>query len=324
MDVGLVTAFIGGVLAILSPCGALLLPAFFASTAGSGPRLLLHGFVFYIGLLTLLVPLGLGLGAIGQLFHAHYTLIIAIASIVMIVFGIAQIFGFGFDASKVLPGSDKIETAAATSAGLLKSLLLGMASGVAGFCAGPILGAVLTLAMTQGSVGAAGFLLAIYALGMVLPLVAIAAAWNRMTPKGRAALRGKTFRFLGREFHTTSVIGGLIIVAAGVLLWVTNGFMSMPELIPSSVTTWLQTKAAAIPSTWVATVAVVAVAGLALLAWYKKTRASRSHVDPDADFGVDSGEPGMENAGSEEAGVSTDVFKVAQGISLGPSNKRED
>src|SRR5690606_16433055 len=45
MDVGLVTAFLGGALALLSPCAALLMPAFFASTAGSGPRLLAHGAV---------------------------------------------------------------------------------------------------------------------------------------------------------------------------------------------------------------------------------------------------------------------------------------
>mgnify|MGYP003409320133 CR=1 FL=1 len=59
MDIGLVTAFLGGMLAILSPCGALLLPAFFASTVGAGPRLLLHGSIFYLGLLLVLVPLGL-------------------------------------------------------------------------------------------------------------------------------------------------------------------------------------------------------------------------------------------------------------------------
>ncbi len=57
MDIGLVTAFLGGMLAILSPCGALLLPAFFASTVGAGPRLLLHGSIFYLGLLLVLVPL---------------------------------------------------------------------------------------------------------------------------------------------------------------------------------------------------------------------------------------------------------------------------
>ena len=49
MDIGVLGAFLGGALALLSPCGALLLPAFFASTVGSGPRLALHGAVFSSG-----------------------------------------------------------------------------------------------------------------------------------------------------------------------------------------------------------------------------------------------------------------------------------
>jgi cytochrome c biogenesis protein CcdA len=36
MDISLISAFIGGILALLSPCAALLLPAFFGSTVGAG------------------------------------------------------------------------------------------------------------------------------------------------------------------------------------------------------------------------------------------------------------------------------------------------
>ena len=36
MDITLLSAFLGGVLALLSPCAALLLPAFFGSTVGTG------------------------------------------------------------------------------------------------------------------------------------------------------------------------------------------------------------------------------------------------------------------------------------------------
>lgn len=56
MDIGLLAAFAGGTLALLSPCAALLMPAFFASTIGTGPKLLLHGAIFYVGLLIVLVP----------------------------------------------------------------------------------------------------------------------------------------------------------------------------------------------------------------------------------------------------------------------------
>lgn len=269
MDVGLVTAFLGGALAILSPCGALLLPAFFASTVGAGPRLLLHGLVFYAGLLAVLVPLGVGAGAIGALFVAHRTAIIAVASALLVVLGLLQIFGLGFDPAKLLPGSQELQNRAAASVGLLKTLLLGAASGVAGFCAGPILGAVLTLAAAQGDVAAAALLLAVYGAGMVLPLLAIAATWGKMSTRARRTLRGSSFTVLGREFHTTSVITGLLIVAVGVLFWVTNGLVSAPELIPSSFLYWFQTHGAVLASPWVDAAAVLIVAALVLFFWWR-------------------------------------------------------
>src|SRR5699024_4766630 len=78
MDIGLIAAFIGGILALLSPCGALLLPAFFASSVGGGLRLAAHGLIFFTGLLVVLVPLGLGAGAVGTLFVSYRGLIVLI------------------------------------------------------------------------------------------------------------------------------------------------------------------------------------------------------------------------------------------------------
>lgn len=57
-DVGYLAAFLGGLLALVSPCGALLLPAFFAYSIDSAARLLVRTGVFYAGLATTLVPLG--------------------------------------------------------------------------------------------------------------------------------------------------------------------------------------------------------------------------------------------------------------------------
>lgn len=56
MEIGLLAALLGGALALLSPCGALLLPAFFAATVGSRGTLLAHAAVFYLGMALLLVP----------------------------------------------------------------------------------------------------------------------------------------------------------------------------------------------------------------------------------------------------------------------------
>lgn len=271
MDVGLVTAFLGGVLAILSPCAALLLPAFFASTIGAGPRLLAHGFVFYLGLLLVLVPLGVGAGALGSLFVTHRAVIIGVASALLVVFGIMMIFGIGFDASKALPGTQSLQRGAANSTGFIKSFLLGAASGVAGFCAGPILGAVLTLAAAQGNLVTAGVLLAVYGAGMVVPLLVIAALWNRMSEKSRAKLRGRTFKVAGRSFHTTSVFAGVLMIVVGIIFWTTNGLVSMPEILPTSVSSWLQGKSSVLANMWVDIGAIILVALVIILIWWRST-----------------------------------------------------
>lgn len=281
MDIGLLAAFAGGTLALLSPCAALLMPAFFASTIGSGPRLLLHGAVFYVGLLTVLVPVGVGAGALGTLFVTHRQAIVLVASLVLVVLGAAQALGFGFDPARLLPAGADLHAQAASKTGLVKTVLLGAASGIAGFCAGPILGAVLTLAAARGDTLAAGVMLAVYGAGMVLPLLLIAALWQRLGARGRRFLRGRSFTVLGRELHTTSVVTGLLIVGVGVLFWTTNGLVGAPELVPLDAQAWLQENTAILANPILDILAVVLIAGIVLVLWARRRR-TRARADAQA------------------------------------------
>ena len=240
MEISVITAFLGGVLAILSPCGALLLPAFFASVIGRRLRLILHGAIFYLGLVVTLVPLGLGIGALGNLLTVYRDVLIITTSIVLIVLGLAQAAGFGFDMSKMLPGAETLHQRAHQRSGWVRTFLLGAISGVAGFCAGPILGAILTLALAQGDSLNAGIMLAVYGLGMVAPLTLLAAFWGKLSPRVMSVLRGRGFRFLGRQLHTTSVATGLLIVVVGIIFWTTNGLVRAPSLIPAGIQRGLQ------------------------------------------------------------------------------------
>lgn len=288
MDIGFVTAFLGGTLALLSPCGALLLPAFFASTVGARTRLVGHGVVFYAGLLLILVPLGVGAGALGALFVTQRETIIVAASVLLIVLGAAQIFGFGFDPERLLPGAGSLRENAARRTGLVKTFLLGMVGGIAGFCAGPILGAVLTLAAATGDAVTSGLLLALYGAGMVVPLVVLAATWQRLGTRGQRALRGRGFTVGGREFHTTLVVTGTLIVVVGIVFWTTNGLVGVPELVPGDAVSWLNARTTELANPLVDIVAVLAVAALVLVAWHRsRTRGRGDEADRNADIGAD-------------------------------------
>jgi len=276
MEIGYLTAFLGGALALLSPCGALLLPSFFAGTVGTRGRLLVHGATFYLGLALTLVPLGLGAALMGALFAGQRGLLVVTTGVLIIVFGVMQVFGFGFDLSRLVPGAGAVAATAGQRRGILRSFLLGTVSGVAGFCAGPILGAVLSLAAAQGSALVAGTMLAVYSAGMVIPMVGLAAIWSRLGAAGRSRLRGGGFAVGRRQFHTTSVITGFVLVAVGSVFLTTNGMIALPDLVPARSLFDAQMRVVSLGAAIPDVVAVVVAALVALGVWFLTGRHARS------------------------------------------------
>jgi cytochrome c biogenesis protein CcdA len=212
-DIGLVAAFLGGVLALLSPCGALLLPSFFAYAFDNPGRLLARTGVFYLGLVTTLVPLGVTASVATQFVRSNQDTVLAVAGIVVIGLGIATALGRGF---VLLPA--RLRGAETAGNGPVAVYLLGLAYGLTGFCTGPILGSVLVLAAVGGQPVLGGVLLAVYALGMVVPLIALSLLWERLGDRAHRWLRGREVRIGRLRLHSTSLVAGGLLVAVGALL----------------------------------------------------------------------------------------------------------
>ena len=268
-EVGLLAAFAAGVLALLSPCSALLVPSFFAYAFASRTALLLRTLAFYVGLLLTLVPLGVGASAASSLFYGHRQLLIAIAGWSIIALGVLMILGKGFS----LPFLDRLQaklTARATGrAGWVSTVALGAVYGLAGFCSGPVLGAILTMAATQSSPVRGGLLLAVYALGMAAPLFVLAAFWDRFNLGSRRWLRGRTLTVGPLQVHSTMLVAGLLFIIIGALFLMFDGTAGITGFLGLGDTTDLEFGlqqrltqwAAAVPQ-WVLP-ALVAVAGAA-------------------------------------------------------------
>jgi cytochrome c-type biogenesis protein len=77
-------------------------------------------------------------------------------------------------------------------------------------CTGPTLGAILTAAANEGTVGEGGVLLAFYALGVAVPFLLSALAFTQVT---------RVFRFFRNHYSVITAVGGVILVAMGVLLY---------------------------------------------------------------------------------------------------------
>lgn len=225
-NASVLAAFLGGLLALLSPCSALLLPAFFAYSFTDATKLLARTVLFYLGLCTTLVPLGVAGSFAGRLFYGHRDLLVTIGGWTVIVLGIAQVLGLGFGVRRLQQAAGARRSGSAVSV-----FALGTVYGLAGFCAGPILGSILALAALGGSPAHGGLLLAVYALGMALPLFALALLWDRFDLGRRRWLRGRTLQVGPLTWHTTSVIGGSLFIVLGALFLLFDGTAALPSFI---------------------------------------------------------------------------------------------
>ncbi len=225
MDIGFLGAFLGGVLTLLSPCSAMLLPAFF-SYAFSGPKeLLARTGVFYLGLATSLVPLGVLAGTLGAFVNEHRFTFVNVAAVVVIALGATMLLNIP------LPFLGRSRSAGGTSTAAVYAL--GTVCGLAGVCAGPLLGAVLTVAAVSGQALTGGIIVLVFAAGMALPLLVLALLWGRF-PFVKRLVKPREVA-IGRWTNTwTGIVGGALTIAVGVLLLVTAGTTELTGILGAS------------------------------------------------------------------------------------------
>jgi cytochrome c biogenesis protein CcdA len=244
-DIGYLAAFLGGVLALISPCSALLLPSFFAYAFQRTSQLLGRTALFYVGLVMTLVPLGAGSSTAAALFYGHRESLILLAGWLIVAFGVVQIFGGGFALGPAVRLRQRMvgRGGAGSVSGAVSVIGLGAAYGLAGFCSGPILGAVLTVAAAGGRPLRGGALLAVYAFGMAAPLFVLALLWDRFRLGHRRWLRGISFRVGLFHLHTTMLASGLLFVGVGALFLVYDGTAGITGVLGLGDTTSAETAA---------------------------------------------------------------------------------
>lgn len=232
MDAGFLLASLialsAGVLSFLSPCVLPIVPPYLAymggitmsemgaETAGAGRgqgrnRALAAAFFFVLGLSTVFLFLGFTASAFGQFFLTNQQWFNTLAGVVVMVFG-AHFLGvirIGFlNREARLDAGDRGGSA-------FGAYLLGLAFAFGWTpCIGPQLGMILALAAQDGSIGRGTALLAVYAIGLGIPFLLVAAFFPR--------LRG-AMAFLKRHMDRIERVMGLLLWTIG-LLMLTGGF----------------------------------------------------------------------------------------------------
>lgn len=287
-QIGVFGALLGGLLTLVSPCSALLLPSFFAYAFDRVSTLLTRTAAFYLGLAIILVPLGGGVGAAGSLLSRYRGTVTHIGGIVMIILGVMIIGGRGFGLPAATRWGGKLRVGS-----MLSVVALGAVYGLAGFCAGPLLGSVLTVSAAGGSAIYGGILMGVYALGMAVPLFVLALVWDRLQLGKRRWLRGRVVHIGPFTTHTTSLISGTLFAGIGVLFLTTDGTANLGGLTgvdtQYNLQAWLQNAASAISD---ATVLLILATALLLILMLRIAFLShRSRARPAAGRRTDEAAP---------------------------------
>jgi hypothetical protein len=205
-----VVAFAGGVLSLLAPCRALLLPAFFAYAFTSRTELLGRTVLFLAGLCTVFIPLGLGASLVAALLLDYRDTTILVAGVMLIGFGVLEILGVGFS---LIPSGLAGRIQGGRSA--TGAYLTGFVYGISGFCAGPLLGAVLTIASSPPIRSWAAHCCSRTRSEQQHRSSSSRGSGIAMSSAHGAWLRGRPIHLGPLQTHSISVLAGALFVAFG-------------------------------------------------------------------------------------------------------------
>lgn len=285
MSINFTIAYLGGLVTFLAPCGAFLLPAFFACAFEDRSRLLQRILVFLSGLIIALVPLGFAAGGLGGWLLSNSHLLTLIVGVIITLLGIAQILALPLP-KLPLPRA----LGGATRPSVIGIFLFGISYGLAGSgCTGPILGAVLSAATLTGSSLRGGALMFWYALGMFTPVALLSLIWGSLTARQQRLFHPRPLKLLGRQTTWGSLISGLVFTLVGVLLLITGG-TNVSSLLTSGQQVALETRitklAGMLPDFLLPLLIVLLVIFLGTLVWYLRSEKREFSEDNDSKSSV--------------------------------------
>jgi cytochrome c-type biogenesis protein len=217
-DTTILAAFAVGFASFISPCVLPLVPGYLSAVSGvsvaemqTGERrlakILVPAIIFCLSFTVMFVALGMTATGIGSTLAHHRDLLDKIAGALIIALGLF------FVLTPFIPVLNKEwrPDALIRRAGSGGPIVAGAAFAVAWTpCVGPTLGAILTAASTSASVGHGGVLLAFYSLGLAVPFLLCAIAFDRASI---------AFRWLRDRYLWVTAISGVILIVMGILVF---------------------------------------------------------------------------------------------------------
>jgi len=216
-DTTVVAAFAVGLVSFVSPCVLPLVPGYISAVSGVGIADLRSGehrtshvlgpaVIFCLSFTIMFVALGMTATGIGSALNDSKATLDRIAGTLIIAMGVF------FLLTPFVPRLNR-EWRPETlirRAGAGGPVIAGLAFAIAWTpCVGPTLASILAAASTADSVGHGGVLLAFYSLGLAVPFLLTALAFNRAT---------SAFRWVRDHYVVITAVSGVILIVMGTLM----------------------------------------------------------------------------------------------------------
>ncbi|MEK6719439.1 MAG: cytochrome c biogenesis protein CcdA [Chloroflexota bacterium] len=238
VGIGILIAFLAGIVSFASPCCLPLVPAYIGYMAGSQPddgtvrrrAAFSQAVAFVLGFSAVFIALWASVGLIGYVLRDHVGLLRQVGGTILVFMGLHVAGAIDITAlhrevrlsvgpmGGASPGFGQV---APSTPSHPRSALLGVVF-AAGWtpCIGPILGGIIGLASVGASVAEGTMLLVAYATGLAIPFILVAVGATSVSHR------------LGwlRDHHTAvSAVTGVMLGLVGVLM-ITNTFTRLSSL----------------------------------------------------------------------------------------------
>jgi cytochrome c-type biogenesis protein len=225
-SVGVLVAFMAGLLSFLSPCVLPLIPSYVTFVTGlsledvqeARRTTLVHSLLFILGFTLIFLALGASATLLGRVLLAGRVWISRVGGAMVVLFGL---YLLGVFDSAMLARERRLHLAD-KPVGYLGTVLVGVAFG-AGWtpCIGPILGSILLLTASTADLGRGLALLLAYSIGLGIPFLLAALAIERFIA---------VFARMRRHMAWISRLSGALLIVVGVLM-ITNYFTILASFL---------------------------------------------------------------------------------------------
>jgi cytochrome c-type biogenesis protein len=223
MEVGLVTAFLAGLVSFFAPCMVPLLPSFVSYISGVSVgdlrrengfgefrrKVLASSLVYVLGFSLVFVVLGTTAAGLGSVILVNSGVISVLGGILIMIMALQFL---GWVKIPWMSGDHRLKLPVGYSTlGFLRTFLVGVIFAVAWTpCVGAVLGIILTLAATSQTAFVGAGLLFVYSLGISLPFILFALAFSGSS---------KFILWIMKYLERVKLISGVFLLLIGFLLF---------------------------------------------------------------------------------------------------------